>query len=363
MELLYIDDLYNLQFKKGPLSALYFSEMPARLPGNTDIIVSDACFNYINALNNIYGPQPIMGCFDKYDKQMQYLSVNVKDTGDLKIINDWLAQYENYQWPVLNRETDISDSDSLFRNEFKEYHKSLKILGKYDYLLKGLYTEIKMSCLDKMLDDFDGDLTGQLLCTYNLMLLQDYRMLDEEMIVWIQENITEPVLKKVMLENHASHEESLVKFADFAPGTYILDSIPVTSSADDLFNQIINRFKGKIIYIDFWADWCSPCRAEFPYADVLKKEYADKDLVFLYLGVSCEQDNWTKMIRQKQLSGYHYWLNKEQSRQLLDKFMITGIPHFLLVDENGNVINEEAPRPSSKAVIREKLDQLLSLLR
>lgn len=141
-------------------------------------------------------------------------------------------------------------------------------------------------------------------------------------------------------------------------------TIPFTIHPDGRFqvefSGIINRFKDNVIYIDFWADWCSPCRAEFPYAEVLKKEYEGKNIVFLYLGMSCEYENWTNMIKQKQIKGYHYWLNKEQGKLLSEKFQIKGIPHFLLVDRKSNVLNEEASRPSSKMEIREQIDRLLS---
>jgi thiol-disulfide isomerase/thioredoxin len=358
MELILIHDLFNLQFKKAIFSEQYFSGMPFIDTDNSIILVSDYCYQYINSLNNIYPVQPLKGCYDAYDKQMRHLSVTVSDSTDLLIINGWLAEYENYSWPCLKMGNEVPDS--ILLKDFRKYHSSLIMLRKYDYLLKSLNTGIGITFLDKMLGDFNGDFTGQLLCTYSLMHKQKYKMLDTAMIHWVFINITDSVMLKLIVENQAGLAAFQQAFTDFSPGTFIIDSIPESGSADELFSGIINRFKGKVIYIDFWADWCSPCRAEFPHAEVLKKEYEGKDVVFLYIGMSCEYENWTNMIKQKQIKGYHYWLNKEQGRLLSEKFQITGIPYFLLVDKNSNPSNEAAPRPSSKTEIREQIDRLLS---
>jgi hypothetical protein len=65
------------------------------------------------------------------------------------------------------------------------------------------------------------------------------------------------------------------------------------------------------------------------------------------------------MIKEKQLEGYHYWLNYDQGSVLQGKFNFKGIPHFVLIDKTGKIQEGEAPKPSSKAEIRERLDVLL----
>ncbi len=92
---------------------------------------------------------------------------------------------------------------------------------------------------------------------------------------------------------------------------------------------------------------------------MLKKEFQGQDVEFLYLGYNCKKDNWEKVIMQEQIDGFHYWLNEAQGNVLKQKFGITGIPHFLLVDKSGKVIKDPPPWPSDKAEIREKLNELL----
>lgn len=65
------------------------------------------------------------------------------------------------------------------------------------------------------------------------------------------------------------------------------------------------------------------------------------------------------MIKEKQIEGYHYWLNSDQGKFMYKKFNFNGIPHFLLVDKTGKIQDGETPKPSSKAEIRERLDMML----
>lgn len=82
-------------------------------------------------------------------------------------------------------------------------------------------------------------------------------------------------------------------------------------------------------------------------------------MVFLYFGYNCKNERWDQVIKQDQVSGYHYWLDKEQGKVLKEKFGIIGIPHYLLVDRNGEISAEQAPDPGNRAAIRERLDELL----
>lgn len=62
---------------------------------------------------------------------------------------------------------------------------------------------------------------------------------------------------------------------------------------------------------------------------------------------------------QEQMEGYHYLLDKEQGKVLKEKFGIIGIPHYLLVDRNGEILADHAPDPGNRAAINERLDELL----
>jgi len=120
-------------------------------------------------------------------------------------------------------------------------------------------------------------------------------------------------------------------------------------------DQIIERYKGKVIYIDFWASWCAPCIGEFEYAPQLH-EFAEKNaIVLLYISTDKDEHKWVNALNKYMLDGYHARMVTDEFRSELEKYGIYGIPRYMIVDKEGNVVEHEAKRPSSGNELFEQL--------
>lgn len=120
----------------------------------------------------------------------------------------------------------------------------------------------------------------------------------------------------------------------------------------------LSDFKGKYVYIDVWATWCAPCIAQFPFLKELKAEYKDKNIVFV--GISTDEsrrnggsweaaeEKWRTFVKEKELGDVQLWSGKDFSFQ--QAYQITGIPRFILIDPEGNIIDAQAPRPSDPSL-------------
>jgi thiol-disulfide isomerase/thioredoxin len=119
----------------------------------------------------------------------------------------------------------------------------------------------------------------------------------------------------------------------------------------------LSDLKGKYVYVDVWATWCGPCKAEIPSLKALEKQYHDKNIQFVSLSIDDDRshggswdkarEDWKAMIADKELSGVQLFApNGWQSPFVLD-YKIKGIPRFILIDPNGNIVTPDAPRPSS----------------
>ena len=106
----------------------------------------------------------------------------------------------------------------------------------------------------------------------------------------------------------------------------------------------LSDFRGKYVYIDCWATWCGPCRREQPFLAKLEKKYANKNICFV--SISCDQDKaaWEKVIREEKLKGIH--LIADENDTFMSAYMVAAIPHFILIDPEGKVINAHMTRPS-----------------
>lgn len=119
-------------------------------------------------------------------------------------------------------------------------------------------------------------------------------------------------------------------------------------------NEIsLTSFKGKLVYVDVWATWCGPCKAEIPSLQKLETDYHGKDITFMSVSVDTDKEDWEKMVAEKELGGVQLWADGWS--KITKDYAIFGIPRFLLFDAKGNVISTNAPRPSSDE-IRELLE-------
>ncbi len=122
----------------------------------------------------------------------------------------------------------------------------------------------------------------------------------------------------------------------------------------------LKDLKGKYVYVDVWATWCGPCKAEIPHLKALEEKYHDKDIEFVSISVDEEDkhDAWKKMIQEKGMGGIQLFADKSWKSDFAKAYHINSIPRFILIDPKGNVVNPDMSRPS-EAVTVEALDKLL----
>lgn len=126
--------------------------------------------------------------------------------------------------------------------------------------------------------------------------------------------------------------------------------------------SILASHKGKVIYVDFWASWCAPCKQSMPYAKKLREEYRNKDIIFIYLGYNDETTEWKSAVEKyelNQMAESYLVLNPKAAKFAIENNIKT-IPRYMLFSKRGELINNDAPRPETDS-IRELLDAYLAM--
>ncbi|TDN38117.1 redoxin domain-containing protein [Hymenobacter sp. UV11] len=107
-------------------------------------------------------------------------------------------------------------------------------------------------------------------------------------------------------------------------------------------------FKGKVVYLDFWASWCVPCLAETPAAVELKKQFEGREVVFLYVSVDRSAADWEKSLASHPLTGANSVHLRDQDGPASTQaaYQANGIPSYWLIGRDGHIVLAHAPRPS-----------------
>lgn len=128
----------------------------------------------------------------------------------------------------------------------------------------------------------------------------------------------------------------------------------------------LSDLKGKYVYVDVWATWCGPCKTEIPFLKEVEKKYHDKNIAFVSISVddgrdfkadtpeeslAAAKEGWKKMIADKEMGGIQLFSDKGWKSDFVQGYQIQGIPRFILIDTEGNIVNADAPRPSSPKLI------------
>lgn len=149
----------------------------------------------------------------------------------------------------------------------------------------------------------------------------------------IDEQITQPFLKQPLLKEYDQLKATLDEIALNKGIQMQKDKI---NNAQTAVDDIMQKNKGKVIYIDIWATWCAPCRQEFPYSQKLEEQFSG-DVAFAFICVDSSEKAYLNALKKYQLSGQHYFLDEPESKKIMEKYALQGIPHYILIDKNGEI--------------------------
>jgi cytochrome c-type biogenesis protein len=165
-------------------------------------------------------------------------------------------------------------------------------------------------------------------------------------------DVAEDAASSEQQEAEEASEQELIPAPDFT----LTDQYGVTHSLAD--------YRGKVIFLNFWATWCPPCRAEMPDIQALYEEYAEQeDPEVVILGVAFpdsgkEQDvEGVKAFLDE--NGYTYPVLMDEGATLQLPYYVTAYPTTFLIDEEGYVLGY-IPGMMTKDIMRDVISQALN---
>ncbi len=111
--------------------------------------------------------------------------------------------------------------------------------------------------------------------------------------------------------------------------------------------KVLEKNKDAVVYADFWASWCTPCRRLIPASKQLHKKFHNKRVKFLYFSIDSNEKAWKNAVQQIGIEKGHYLIVNEAASPFIKALKIKSIPRFLIFNKKGKLVASKAPVPSS----------------
>lgn len=143
------------------------------------------------------------------------------------------------------------------------------------------------------------------------------------------------------------------------------------------FNELLQPFNGKVVYIDVMASWCKPCLEELPASKELDNFFEDNNIIRLFITIDAPADfsKCKTLLDRFNLLGYlatyhpkEPKTNNSFAREFENIFLKDesgnyniSIPRYAIVDKNGNIVIKRAERPSNPDALKKQLQEVISV--
>jgi len=200
--------------------------------------------------------------------------------------------------------------------------------------IDGILSIIDSLKLDKSLGDFF--IYGKA----NDRMNQDHKPLHEKYMAYLKSHLeNQELMDSIISRNnfYKALEEETMSLERFGSN---VDLSNVTEGKE-IMEKILEPFKGKVVILDVWGTWCSPCKELLSHSQDEYRRLSPYNVVFLYLANNSPMDNWKNIITEYKAYGdnvVHY--NLDALKQLkVEKFLqVTHYPFFVYYDKEGKQV-------------------------
>ena len=94
----------------------------------------------------------------------------------------------------------------------------------------------------------------------------------------------------------------------------------------------LDMYKGKVVYLDFWATWCPPCKKSMPFLNSLRNELVDQGFEIIAINVDEDSEDAYKLLQKRPVD---YVIAMDPSGNCPKEYDVTAMPSAYLIDRNG----------------------------
>ena len=146
--------------------------------------------------------------------------------------------------------------------------------------------------------------------------------------------------------------------AAFTPATRAADAAPDFKLASAKGMVELSKLKGKVVYVDFWASWCTPCRKSFPWMNELHKKYKDQGLEVVAVNLDKSREPIDIFLAKTPAD---FTIAYDPSGTAAANYKVSGMPSSYVIDRSGQLqVSHLGFRDKDKEEIEAKIKELLT---
>jgi cytochrome c biogenesis protein CcmG/thiol:disulfide interchange protein DsbE len=135
-------------------------------------------------------------------------------------------------------------------------------------------------------------------------------------------------------------------------GVLLLGSIAQATDLD------LSAYRGKVVYVDFWASWCGPCKQSFPWMQAMKDTYNRQGLTVIAVNLDMDQADADRFLVQFRPT---FEVRFDPKGELAMFYRVQAMPSSVLIDRHGvKRFTHEGFRPADGALFEAQLQELLA---
>lgn len=259
-------------------------------------------------------------------------------TPDIRFLNECIKD-GSYNYMFLLPDT-IKNTINRVNNMTSEILKTTDVSKVDEFLYK------EFLCHVDILNDIKA--TPEIMDTYIMGFCIDRMEHDVTPLCDMIKNsldsvISSPAIKEQILRHSDKYEKMKAKSKTFELSINKGNELKNITEGRDLFDKIIEPFRGKFVLIDIWGTWCAPCKEAMK--DFVK-EYetlSPYGVAFLFLANSSDDEVIKNVASENNVTGedvLHYNFPEKQQKALEEYLNVNDYPTYILVDPDSNIVNE-----------------------
>ena len=111
--------------------------------------------------------------------------------------------------------------------------------------------------------------------------------------------------------------------------------LAATAARADAPAFYLTQYQGKLVYLDFWASWCGPCRQSFPWMDAMQKKYGADGLVIIAVDEDEQPADGQKFLKEESVG---FSVVGDPKGVLAEHYALVGMPSSFLIGRDGSVV-------------------------